>query len=238
MEENIIQVEQIPILPQELPKPKKKIILPIIFGILIIGLIALLIFQQKQIKNLANKKPVDIPSTFEPTQIPTALPTKSPTETITPTIENNKFTFNNLSFELPPKYFVSSNLDTKADGGGEIYYIDIIKENENNTFYNTGIDILTLHIDEVNYPLGILNSDTINSMCKNNNPNISSEKIIKIGNNIDAIQLELAGMYGGNVYCFIKAPSYFYKITDKITDFSSQNFKDVKEKFIETLTIN
>jgi len=79
MEESIIQTEQTPIIPQEIPKPKKRYLLPIILGIIILVLVSFIIFQQQKIKNTNTEKPINIFPT--PTQITVIEPTK--------TIENN-----------------------------------------------------------------------------------------------------------------------------------------------------
>lgn len=85
MENEIIptpQIPQEPIIPSEIIKPKKKILLPIIIGLIFILLIGIIFYQQKQIKKLSVQKPIvgNVPTT-EPTVIPTATPV--------PTIDKN-----------------------------------------------------------------------------------------------------------------------------------------------------
>lgn len=79
MENETIIPPQENVTPPEIIKPKKKILIPIIIGIIFILLIGIIFYQQKQIAKLSVQKPIigNIP-TIEPTTIPTSIPTTTP----------------------------------------------------------------------------------------------------------------------------------------------------------------
>jgi len=81
MENEIIPTPQAPVIPPEIIEPKKKILWPMITGVIIVLLLGFILYQQKQILTLTKDKKdiVAIPTT-EPTSISTIIP--EPTKTV------------------------------------------------------------------------------------------------------------------------------------------------------------
>ena len=116
MENEIIPtppIPQEPIIPPEIIKPKKKILLPIIIGIIFILLIGIIFYQQKQIVKSTTQKPVV-------SNIPTTEATKIPTITSVPTIDKNAILQEMIPFLNPNNSSNTTYEITKNEGN---YYL-------------------------------------------------------------------------------------------------------------------
>ena len=221
MDEFINQEQPIvELIPEVLPK-KKLPILMILF-LFVIVILFLIIFRQQQLLK-TNKQPEivnNIVPIAEPTQVPTVPPTSIPTE-------NNKYTFNNLSFELPPGYTVST--DTANSNAN---YIDIIKKDIQNTYLTTGIKISTMQ-GMNNFSMTLKFAEE--KCTENPNNAVISKEIVEIGNKIKANKITFGGMtYNEIEYCFVKEPNFFYTIMTS----TDNRYQDVRNKIFETLKIN
>lgn len=219
-------IDQTPPIIEPIPEvvPKKK--LPIWVWIIVLIFI---ILKQQQLLN-AKKQEVsnNIVPTAEPTQVPAIIPTNIPTE-------NDKFTFNDLSFELPPGYTVSTW--KFGDRNGTLIFVDIIKKDKNNTFKKTLIGLKTNYqslAGEGTNPVVTI-EDAEMTFKETDKWEVLSKTKVKIGNNIDALKTEFVGMIRNSFsYDFIKYPNILYHFYDD----SFGDDQIVVDMILKTLKIN